>query len=252
MATSSIRRAWRTCMCVALIAATSVMCFTDSFGADRFSWHHLLDSVKHVESHGNRYARSSEGALGHYQFMPQTARRFHIDPFNPQQARWGAKRYLTELIHEFGDVRVALAAWNWGPGNVQKSIDRHGHFDLKYAPRETQHFVARVMTHYHRAAGEPEVVETPTTLRITPPPVISFSLPQQQVKVAAAEQEPPMLAHPEPSPAPQPAPAKHAAPLAHDGDEEPVKTVPPAYWGGHKHIAVWYKHHTKWHFVLAD
>lgn len=104
----------------------------------------LLDSVKHVESGGNPYAVSPKGAQGPYQFMPDTAAEYGVkDPFNESEARDGARRYLTKLIDMFdGDVDKAVAAYNGGPGRMQKvgSIGK--------MPAESQAYVPKVMSKY--------------------------------------------------------------------------------------------------------
>jgi soluble lytic murein transglycosylase-like protein len=61
--------------------------------------------------------RSSAGAMGIAQFMPDTAREFGIDPLQPDQAIDAAGRYLRRLFEQFGDWRSAVAAYNWGPAN---------------------------------------------------------------------------------------------------------------------------------------
>jgi len=101
----------------------------------------LLDAVRSVESGGNPRAVSRKGASGPYQFMPDTAKQYGVaDPFDEVQSRAGAKLYLQDLYHKFGDTKTVLAAWNWGPGNV----DDKG---LEAAPRETRDFISRVMAH---------------------------------------------------------------------------------------------------------
>lgn len=82
----------------------------------------LLDRVMNKESayrpdviSGQRL--SSAGAIGPYQFMPATAQGLGIDPLNPEQATEGAARLLREnLDRRGGDLRLALADYNAGPG----------------------------------------------------------------------------------------------------------------------------------------
>lgn len=80
----------------------------------------LLDRLAMVESSNNPKARSKAGALGMYQFMPATAKELGIDPFDPIQAREGARRYLASLYNQLGDPELALAAYNAGIGRVQE------------------------------------------------------------------------------------------------------------------------------------
>lgn len=64
--------------------------------------------------------RSSAGALGIAQFLPATAAEMGVDPLEPMQAIGGAGRYLRRLYDRFGDWKTALAAYNFGQGNVAK------------------------------------------------------------------------------------------------------------------------------------
>jgi soluble lytic murein transglycosylase-like protein len=76
-----------------------------------------------TESNFNPKAGSPAGAQGLMQFMPATARSYGIDPWDPAQAIDGAARYVAGSLSQFGgDVAKAVAAYNAGPGAVQ----RHG------------------------------------------------------------------------------------------------------------------------------
>lgn len=81
----------------------------------------LLASLIYQESRGNPKAVSPVGAMGLTQMMPDTARYLGVkDPFNPKEAIHGGAKYLREQYDKFGNVESALAAYNAGPGNVQK------------------------------------------------------------------------------------------------------------------------------------
>lgn len=82
--------------------------------------------------------KSRVGAAGIAQFMPATAADLGIDPLDPDQAIPGAARYLRRLYNRFGNWTEALAAYNWGQGNVA----RRG---LAAAPRETRTYWTQIL-----------------------------------------------------------------------------------------------------------
>ncbi len=72
------------------------------------------------ESGWNARARSHKGAIGLAQLMPQTAQYLGVNPRDPYQNLEGGAKYLKEQYRTFGSWRLALAAYNAGPGAVQK------------------------------------------------------------------------------------------------------------------------------------
>jgi soluble lytic murein transglycosylase-like protein len=100
----------------------------------------LLMAVIDVESGGDPFAVSPKGARGLMQLMPQTgARQGADDLFDPYQNVAAGTRLLDTLLATFGDVSLALAAYNAGEGAVRK----FGGMVPPYA--ETQKYVRRVM-----------------------------------------------------------------------------------------------------------
>lgn len=99
----------------------------------------LIRSVVSVESNFSPDAVSSAGAQGLMQLMPATARELEVaDSFDPQQNLLGGSRYLKQLLDKYdGDLDHALAAYNWGQGNV----DRKG---LAQMPQETSDYLVKV------------------------------------------------------------------------------------------------------------
>ena len=99
----------------------------------------LIRSVIRTESAFDPRAVSPVGAQGLMQLMPGTAAELGVtDPFDPEQNIMAGTRYLRQLLDRYdGDLDHALAAYNWGMGNV----DRHG---LDRLPEETRNYLDRV------------------------------------------------------------------------------------------------------------
>src|SRR5712691_9819129 len=76
----------------------------------------LLTGIMRAESQGDRNAQNPEsGAAGLFQFMPDTAREYRIDPYDPQQAAPAAAKMLKSLYVKYdGDLDKTLAGYQWG------------------------------------------------------------------------------------------------------------------------------------------
>lgn len=106
-----------------------------------------LDAIRSIESDGTtdpNHAKSGKGALGAYQLMPDTAREWGADPTDPVQAREAARKELLRDYRQFnGDTAKALAAYNWGAGNVDKTVKAYGDDWQTHLPRETRDYLAK-------------------------------------------------------------------------------------------------------------
>jgi soluble lytic murein transglycosylase-like protein len=79
----------------------------------------LLMAMAKTESAGDPQAVSSKGAQGLMQFMPDAARDYRVDVTDPISSIQGAARYMSYLLKRYGgNRRLALAAYNAGPGKV--------------------------------------------------------------------------------------------------------------------------------------
>lgn len=86
---------------------------------------------------------SSEGALGLTQLMPSTAKGLGVNPLDPTENLVGGAMYFKNALEKWGDVRLALAAYNAGPGKVQEWLDKGVPFEKWYP--ETRNYVTTIL-----------------------------------------------------------------------------------------------------------
>lgn len=101
----------------------------------------LLRAVATTESGGDNGAVSHAGAKGMFQFMPKTAAEYGLigeDVYDPDKSAAAAAKKLSGLVKLYnGDIGLALSAYNWGEGNIQRK-------GMGAAPKETREYAPKV------------------------------------------------------------------------------------------------------------
>lgn len=134
----------------------------------------LLKAVGMAESNFNQYAQSGAGAQGVMQLMPATAASLGVsDPFDARQNIMGGAKLLAQNLSMYGgNVDLALAAYNAGPGNVAA-------YGGVPPFTETQNYVARVKQYMGMDLNTGQTVQT----------AAAASSPAQEPKSAEKEQD---------------------------------------------------------------
>ena len=109
----------------------------------------LIHAIVRQESCFNEGAHSRVGAIGLMQLMPQTALGLRIsDPWNPEHNIQGGIKYIAQMLRRFdGKAKLAIAAYNAGPGNVNK-------YNGIPPFKETQNYVKKVYAEYQRLKSD--------------------------------------------------------------------------------------------------
>lgn len=108
----------------------------------------LVHAVIRAESSYDPDALSHKGAIGLMQLMPGTAQRYGVsDPRDPAQNLLGGVNYLRDLLQQFRNVNLALAAYNAG----ENAVIRHGNTVPPFP--ETRTYVQRVLQYYRDLKG---------------------------------------------------------------------------------------------------
>jgi hypothetical protein len=156
----------------------------------------LVKAIIKVESDFNPHAVSSAGARGLMQLMPMTALEMQVkDSFDPIQNVGGGVQYFARMRELFdGDVRLALAAYNAGPGNV-----------LRYGGmppfKETQKYVPKVLGYYERYESNPPPVRR-LRVALNKKPSPDYLPDVETTKEVVEEVEEVVLSMPKPKPPP--------------------------------------------------
>lgn len=112
----------------------------------------LFDAMIIQESRYNPVAVSSRKAFGLAQLMPGTARQLGVNSYDPVQNLRGGARYLRQQLDKFGQVHLALAAYNAGPARIRG--------DAVPPIPETRDYVATILANWSRLA-RPSDLERP-------------------------------------------------------------------------------------------
>jgi hypothetical protein len=109
----------------------------------------LVAAMASVESEGNQNTVSPVGAVGVMQLMTDTAASLGVDPLDKKQNVEGGAKYLKQMLDMFGgDVDLAIAAYNAGPGAVKDAGNKIPNI------KETQNHVAKVKAEYERLKSQ--------------------------------------------------------------------------------------------------
>ncbi len=154
---------------------------------ERYNLPYELKYLPIIESALNPIARSRAGAVGLWQFMVGTAKLYglEVNSFidersDPIKSSDAAARYLRDLYAIYGDWHVVIAAYNCGPGNINKAVRRNGGKQSYWAiyhslPRETRGYIpvfiaASYMVHYAKQhkleAAEPAFKVITDTIKV--------------------------------------------------------------------------------------
>lgn len=149
-----------------------------------------------IESALNPIARSRVGASGLWQFMAATGKMYDLEinslideRFDPHKSTDAAVKYLKSLYSKYNDWNLVIAAYNCGPGNVDKAIRRSGGLTdywsiYPYLPRETRGYVpifiaaTYIMNYYQEHGIDPSIGTKPASMDSV---VINKNLHFQQI-----------------------------------------------------------------------
>ena len=157
----------------------------------------LLDAVWNQESSRGQNMLSPAGAQGHFGFMPDTAKAYGVNnPMDFNQSSDASARMFRDLLKQYGgDTAKALAAYNWGSGNLAKK-------GLDAAPAETRNYVRDVTAALaaNQAAGKTVAPVAATAPVVPAAPRDSNQVDQVAQEAATAPQAAPSAPPPQAAP----------------------------------------------------
>jgi len=142
----------------------------------------LALSLVKQESNFNRAAKSRVGAIGLFQLMPQTASHLKVNPYCINGNIKGGLKYLKSMKDKFGSTKLALAAYNAGPGAVM----RYGGIPPY---RETRNYVENIMNNYrnYQLNPDPSLISYLESKKAEKTIIVESSIDNQDALVAVNE-----------------------------------------------------------------
>ena len=116
----------------------------------------LLKAIMMTESGGQPGLTSPAGAQGYFQFMPATAKQYGVEVNNLESEAKGAAKMMSDLLKQYnGNLQMALAAYNWGSGNIAKQ-------GIQNMPDETRNYIPKVMGFMQNPNAKVQVATAPS------------------------------------------------------------------------------------------
>jgi hypothetical protein len=133
--------------------------------------------------------RSKAGAIGVMQLMPKTAKSLGVDPLDPEQNIRGGVAYLKQMYDKYQDPTLAYAAYNAGPGRVDKAL-RSGQ-GIASLPRETQNYIRMagggIVAFTNGGLNKPFIVNPQGVARVPQYPLAIYQKPEKSRLMGASD-----------------------------------------------------------------
>jgi len=134
-------------------------------------------------------ARSKAGAIGVMQLMPRTAKELGVDPLNPEENIRGGVMYLKQMYDKYQDPTLAFAAYNAGPGRVDKAL-KSGQ-GIASLPRETQNYVRMadggIVAFQDGGLNRPFMTDSKGITRVPQYPLALYEKPEKRRIMAGSD-----------------------------------------------------------------